>query len=351
MAKTPTLVDIARNLGISPISVSRAIRNAGHVSPELQKKILAEAKRIGYSPNPAARALRNKSSYLLGLIVPSFFSNQIEKLVTDIQDYSQQQEHGLILGITQWDEKAEIKQIEFMDSKDVDGIIIKSQGRPKAIKRAKELAKNGRKIVYLLDKFRSSKTYSVLVNNIHGGSIAAQHLLDNGHNNVCYVTYENAKDISHMHSHFSVERMNGFIDRYKAAGANSRQTPILYIDASPGVPFKKDVFKKALKNVGKVTAFLTYDDYLAAGLLKTLNREKISVPNDISIVGFDDSPSVSQWSTPPITVIKQPDKQIAFEAVNIILGQKSKSNACVSGLDYTVEPELIIRESVKNLNK
>jgi DNA-binding LacI/PurR family transcriptional regulator len=151
VSKAPTIVDIANNLGISPISVSRALRNPGRVSDSLREKVLKEARSINYSPNAAARALRYNLSYLIGLILPNFFSYQIDMLVTDIQNYAQQHDHGIILGLTQWQPQAELRQIDFMLSKKVDGIIIKSQGDPKVIKKLKQIIDDGIKVVFLLD--------------------------------------------------------------------------------------------------------------------------------------------------------------------------------------------------------
>lgn len=349
MAKTPTIIDIANNLGISPISVSRAIRNAGHVSDGLREKILLEAKRIGYSPNNAARALRNNASYLIGLILPNFFSYQIDMLVTDIQNYAQQHNHGIILGLTQWDPQTELRQLEFMLSKKVDGIIIKSQGAAKVVDKMKEIIDDGTKVVCLLDDYRCN-AYSVVVDNVNGGAIAAKHLISNGHKKVRYMTYSLAKTRRYSMNHFSKERFNGFRDEYAKANVKLTEDNILYIDAQPGVPLNTDSFRTVIDNIKDITAIFTYDDYLAAGAMKILQHNNISVPGDCSIISFDDSPAVSHWSTPPITVIKQPDNLIAFEAINLMLGSPTESKASkIKNKVYTVEPELVVRESVRKI--
>jgi DNA-binding LacI/PurR family transcriptional regulator len=201
-------VDIANNLGISPISVSRALRNAGHVSEALRIKILQEADRLRYSPNNAARALRNNSSYLIGLIVPNFFSYQIDELVTEIQNYAQLNDHGLILGLTQWSGETEIKQLEFMVSKSVDGVIIKTSGSDEVITRLRKLVDDGIRVVCLLDNFDCG-AYSVTVDNVSGGFMAGKYLIEKGHRKICYLTYEAAKSRHYSISHFSNERFEG----------------------------------------------------------------------------------------------------------------------------------------------
>ncbi len=350
MRRPPTIVDIAKKMGISPISVSRALRNAGHVSKALREKIIQEAQAIGYQPNTAARALRSNSSFLIGLIVPSFFSYQVDELVTNVQHYAQVHDHGVILGLTQWDAKTEISQLEFMAGKKVDGVIIKSQGHPQVVKKIQQLVKSGIKVVTILDSY-DCDALSVMVDNVYGGSLAAKYLIKNGHRKVCYVTYKLAKSLSYSITHFSNERLTGFkkefLDHNQQLGADA----VKYIDAQPGAPFSIKSFEVLLDQIGNFTAIFAYDDYLAAGILNLLQQSGFHVPTDYSIIGFDDSPLVSYWSSPPITVIKQPDDIIAFEAINLTIGHKQDSKAHHSqGNIYTVRPKLVIRESVKNIS-
>lgn len=349
MEKAPTIVDIANKMGISPISVSRALRNAGHVSKDLREKILQEAKRIGYQPNTAARALRSNSSFLLGLIVPSFFSYQIDELVTNIQQHCQEYDHGLIFGLTGWDTNSEIKQLEFMANKKVDGIIIKSRGDAKVVEKIDQLIKSGIKVVCLLDKYESIAN-SVMVDNIYGGSLAAKHLIKNGHKKVCYITYKLAKSLQYSVAHFSNERLSGFKIEYLKSNIQLDEDMVLYIDTQPDAAFSVKPFEAVLDKLKKFTAVFTYDDYIAAGISNLLQHNRIKVPDECSIIGFDDSPLVSHWSTPAITVIKQPDDAIAFEAVNLILGNKEDSKVSSEDNIYTVKPKLVIRESVKDIS-
>ena len=350
LIKTPTIVDIANKMGISPISVSRALRNAGHVSKLLREKILREARRIGYQPNAAARALRSNSSYLVGLILPNFFSYQIDELVTNIQHYAQLQDHGVILGLTQWTAKAEIKQLEFMASKKVDGIIIKSRGFPQVVKKIQQLVESGIKVICLLDNYQCD-AFSIMVDNVNGGALAAKYLIKNGHKKVCYVTYKRVKSLPYSDIHFSNERLKGFKNEFLKQNLPLDDSNIIYVDAQPGAPFSVKAFEVLLDRIRDFTAVFTYDDYIAAGILNLLQHNGINVPSDCSIIGFDDSPLVSYWSSPSITVIKQPDDIIAFEAINLIMGKNDNSNVgSFNGNICTIKPKLIIRESVKKIS-
>jgi LacI family transcriptional regulator len=350
LVKTPTIVDIANKMGVSPISVSRALRNAGHVSKSLRKRILREARLIGYQPNPAARALRSNSSYLVGLILPSFFSYQIDELITNIQHFAQLQNHGVILGLTQWNAKAEIKQLEFMANKKVDGIIIKSRGYPQVVKKMQQLVESGIKVICLLDNYQCD-AFSIMVDNVNGGALAAKYLISNGHKKVCYVTYKRVKSLPYSDIHFSNERLKGFKNEFLKQNLLLDENNVIYVDAQPDAPFSIKAFEVLLDRIRDFTAVFAYDDYIAAGVLNLLQQKGINVPSDCSIIGFDDSPLVSYWSSPSITVIKQPDDIIAFEAINLIVGEKSSSKArSFNGNICTIKPKLVIRESVKKIS-
>lgn len=337
----PTIVDIANSLEISPASVSRALRNAGKVGDDLRQKILKEAERIGYQPNFAAKALRSQSSQLIGLIIPNFFSFQIDELVTHIQQYCKEMHYGIILGLTQWDQQVELEQLDFMMSKRVEGIIIKSKGLTRTIEKIHQLALDGTKVVSLLDKVELPNVKSVLVDNAMGGYLAAKHLLEQGHTRILYATYELAKSNVGNDSHFSRERYFGMLRAYSEMNIPRPDNLIYYDESSCEDNNSEEYFRDYLKTNQDFTAILTYDDQIGAGVVRAIKSEGYSVPEDFSVVSYDDSMLVNRWSSPSLTVVKQPDKQVAREAINHIINRESsESGSC------TICPKLIERKSV-----
>lgn len=347
----PTIVDIANTLDVSPASVSRALRNAGKVGEKLRKRILDEADRIGYTPNFAAKALRNKSSQLIGLIIPNFFSYQIDELVTNIQHYSQSKQHGIILGLTQWDSDLEIDQLDFMVRKGVDGIIIKSKGLHKTIDKLHKLSLDGIKIVSILDDIPIPNVSSIMVDNVMGGYLATKHLLEHGHEKILYVTYELAQSSGGNDAHFSRERYFGMLRAYAEMNIDRPDNLIFHDESSCENNHTEESFKAYLKENNDFTAIFAYDDQIASGVLRAIKSEGYSVPEDFSIVGFDDSMLVNKWSNPAITVIKQPDQKVAFEAVNQIINTQDSPTDTSSRNTCTICPQLIERQSVAKASR
>ncbi|AQQ70541.1 Mgl repressor and galactose ultrainduction factor [Limihaloglobus sulfuriphilus] len=345
--KRPTIVDIANSLQISPASVSRALRNAGKVGVDLRKKILIEAKRINYQPNFAAKALRNQSSQLIGLIIPNFFSFQIDELVRKIQYYVQKKHYGIILGVTEWETENEIEQLEFMAEKRVEGIIVKSKGMHQTIDKIQELSMDGMRVVSLLDKVDIPNVSSVLVNNAMGGYLATKHLLEKGHRRILYVTYQQTQSNEGNDSHFSRERYFGMLRAYAEMNIK-RPDNLVFYDKSTNQNHDTEAhFKEYISRHTDFTAIFAYDDQIAAGVSRAIRSHGYSIPEDFSLVGFDDSIFVNKWSNPPITVIKQPDDEIACEAVRLLVNDNN--NELPPAHSVVINPELIKRESVASI--
>ena len=309
---------------------------------------MEEAERIGYRPNYAAKALRNQSSQLIGLIIPNFFSFQIDELVTYIQKYSQKEHYGIILGLTQWDPQLEIAQLDFMLSKRVEGIIIKSKGINETIEKIHQISLNGTKIVSLLDDVALPNVKSVLVDNVMGGYLATKHLLEHGHRKILYATYQLAKSNVGNDSHFSRERYFGMLRAYTEMNITRPDNLVFYDESSCEDNHSEENFREFLRKNNDFTAVFTYDDQIAAGVVRAIRAEGYGIPEDFSVISYDDSMLVNRWSTPPLTVIKQPDEKVAFEAVNQILynNDENRHNNTSSASSCLICPDLIERQSV-----
>lgn len=350
VTKRPTIIDIAKSLNISSASVSRALRGIGKVGPDLKSKIVAEAQRIGYSPNPSAQAFRRQTTNLIGLIVPSFFSSQIDDLVTGIQTYSQDRDYGIVLGVSQWNPDKEIELFNFMASKRVEGIIVKSRGTPQSLEKMYQLAQQNTKIVSLLDRIDFPNIYSVVVDNVSGGYIATKHLLELGHVDILYITTAVAKGSKEHVAHFSQDRQIGMLNAYREAGLKRPDGLLVYADVTIAYNHTAETLLKIMDQGITFSAVFAYDDQIAASAVQVLKSRGLRIPQDVSVVGFDDSKIVNDYCEPPLTVVRQPDNLVAKEAVNLVIGSPAQSVAKVNGNVYTVSPELIVRQSTSRVN-
>ncbi|MCE5339695.1 MAG: LacI family transcriptional regulator [Planctomycetaceae bacterium] len=346
MKKSPTIIDIAKTFNISSSTVSRALRNTKGVGSELRAKILQESHKIGYSPNRIAKAFRNKANHIIGVIVPTFEVPQIDELVDSIQNTAEKLGHGILVGVSQWDTDRELKLLDFMVSMGVKGIIIKSKGDSEALERMHALAQQNIKIVSILDEISFPQVSSVIVDNIQGGYMAGKHLLELGHINILYATYASTQ-IKNAHSwHFSNDRYIGMLKAYEQAGIKRPSGLAIYDDSTIRQNKRRDTFLKALEQKLPFSAIFAYDDQLAIIAASILKQHGYSIPNDVSIIGFDDSLDIFKYCECPLTVIKQPNSMVGEQSVNLVIDpakkyeyQNSKTNL------YTLPPTLIDRGS------
>ena len=209
-----------------------------------------------------------------------------------------------------------------------------------------QLSQSGVKIVSILDKTSVPKSLSVLVDNIYGGYLATKHLLDMGHRNICYLTYEIDSTPEGNTDHFLKERYSGLLNAYSESKIHRPPEMIAHIKGKPDEAFSEDAFDSIINDLSKYTAFFAYDDHMASSFIRVLQSRNIKILQDYSIVCFDDSPLVNRWCSQPLTAIRQPDEKIALEAVNEVINRPHKEeDVC------TLLPELIIRNSVRDLNK
>ncbi|MEN6383637.1 MAG: LacI family DNA-binding transcriptional regulator [Phycisphaerales bacterium] len=346
MKKEHTIVDIAKTFDVSPSTVSRALRNVKGIGSELRNKILQEAHKIGYRPCSVAKAFRNKTNHTIGVIVPTFEVAQIDELVDSLQSAAEKLHHGILIGVSQWDTKRELELMDFMVSMGVKGIIIKSRGATEALERMHELEQQNVKIVSLLDEINFPHISSVVVDNVQGGFLAGKHLLDLGHTNILYATYASTQ-IRTTHSwHFSNDRYIGMLKAYERVGIKRPTGLVIYDDSTVTENKRRETFLKVLDQKLIFSAIFAYDEQLAIAAVAALKQRGYSIPKDISIVGFDDSPDLSRYCECPLTIIKQPNDMAAGQAISVIIDHcqthehtKNQKNI------YTFSPVLIDRGS------
>lgn len=342
-----TVVDIAQKVGVSPSTVSRVIRGVGNVNPEVRQKVLAEARRAGYRPDNAARALRYQSSRLIGLMVPSFFSFQIDDLVTAIQVEAQNRGYGVLMGTTLGEPENELQLLRFMASKQVEGIILRSFSTWTAefIEEIHHLQETGTRIVHLLDVIDVPGVYSVVADNTLGGYLATRHLLDLGHTQILYIS---SLDESPRLQHFSNERFAGMMQAYQEQGLQ-RPRGMVVNETHRFQGYHS--IQEALDRGMDFTALFAYSDRIAFGSIMALKERGIRIPENCSVVGFDDAQAGEVYIEPTLTSVRQNDDEIGREAINLILGNHPPPAENLEERVRVVKPTLTVRSSTTTLEE
>ncbi|MFC4100589.1 LacI family DNA-binding transcriptional regulator [Paenibacillus xanthanilyticus] len=322
-----SIFDVARRSGLSVVTVSRVINNAESVRPKNREKVLQAMRELDYQPNAAARSLARGKTGIIGLTLTTLYDSVFDVIVKEINE--RLAEHGYFLAISVTQEKEEGAHGAIFQEDRVDGVILLSPVRENEF--VLELKKKGIPFVMLDNQHRNPSVTSVMVDNFKGGYEATKHLIDLGH-----------KDIAHISGTdlflSSRERERGFLFAMEEAGL----TPFAVERGRFEVVSGYEIASKWLAEGKLPSAVFASDDHIALGVMDALKNSGLRVPQDVSIVGYDDQLLASQFR-PKLTTVRQPARLIGRHGVELLLDAingETKKNVTLQ-----LEPQLIVRDS------
>jgi DNA-binding LacI/PurR family transcriptional regulator len=304
-----SIKDIARAAGVSHSTVSRALSDSSLVSDETKARIQRLAQEMGYSPNTLARSLVTRQTYTVGVVVTTIADPFVAEVVQGIEATAHDYNYTVILCSSGAKPEREIAAVEMLRSKRVDGVIVTSS-RIGALY-LEHLERIGAPIVLINNHNEQSGryTFTVTVDNRHGGYLATEHLVQLGHRRIAYVTApaDHSSDL---------DRLAGYRQALIAGGIEP--------DAALIVPGngRADGGGRALPALIELSeppsAVFCYNDMTAIGLMHAARQVGLSVPRDMAVVGFDDIPFASYFY-PPLTTIAQPKVEMGRLAMKMAL--------------------------------
>jgi DNA-binding LacI/PurR family transcriptional regulator len=330
VSSRPTIYDVARAAGVSTATVSRALNGTGQVTPSTRAAIEAAVEELGYRPNTIARSLVTKSTQTIAFLLPDITNPFYAALVHGIQQYAIAHDFTMLLCTTEGSPEREEQYLELLRSKQVDGALVDGLLLPP--ERIARFVKDGFPIVCLDRDIAARSVPLVQVDNRLGGRLATEHLIGLGHRTIAHVTGAQALRISE-------DRFAGFREAHQAHGLEpSRLVAEGRFTEEGGYEAAKALMRWRLD----FTAVFAANDLSAIGVLHALAEAGLRVPDDVSVVGFDDL-RLSAFTTPPLTTIRQPAAQIAERATEMLIGLTRGKR--VRRLRHLLEPELVVRRS------
>jgi len=336
MKKQVSIKDIAKLSNVSTATVSRVLNDNGRFSEETRKKVLDVVKKYGYSTNSVAKTLREQKSHTIGMIVPDISNEFFSSLITQIESYFFDRGISTIICNTNKDADKEKAYLKSLDAKLVDGLIcISGQKELDETQLSRDIP-----IVCIDRKPKVSSNIAIIgSDHFQGGYTATKLLINKGCKRILLLTKDNNTTSS-----------NERIDGYKKALKDSHVEvdSALIIRASSKKMSKFEIAQKAIEDAIakglKFDGIFATNDWLAYGAVQTLKKNKILVPDEVKIVGFDDD-SISKYTSPSITTIHQEVTDIAEKAANVLYQQMSKSDMQIKEHYISVATRLIERET------
>jgi len=326
-----TIKDIAVALGMSHSTVSRALSDHVHTSAQTKALVRETARQLGYVPNDSARVMRGESGTLIGLVIPDIqndFYSRIAKLLTDRFSLAG---FRLMLVNTEDDPRTEEEEILALAGARPAGFIVTATAKPTA--RSAELLQ-GIPTVQLVRHAKTLPGSLVAMHDQLGVHDATAHLLELGHRRIAYVG--GARDITPGRT-----RWKGFAQAYKDLNIPLGDE---FVALGPPRPeFGYAGMSQLLKQRQKPSAVMFGSSELTIGGLKAIREAGLSIPDDLSVVGYG-NPVWMELLTPALTAVDLPVKDLADAATTSLLAQ-IEARDCNPAEPLHIRPRLIIRES------
>lgn len=304
--KRVTHKDVAERARVSVATVSYVINNGPRpVSAATKAKVEQAIAELGYYPNELARSLRLQQSTTIGLILPNVTNPVFSEIANELENICTAEGFLVLLCNSNRQHEREERFVHMLRAKQVDGVVITPHGEPLAL--IEPLLRARIPVVVL--EHDLPKVHCIVIDEMQGGQLATQHLIELGHRRIALIRRM-------PNSALSTERFAGYRQALSAAGIAYDQQ--LVVECAAGQAAGAKAMHHLLALDHPPTAVFTHNDVLAMGALHAIHCAGLRVPEDISVVGYDDITSAAYLS-PPLTTIRCPKAEMGALAASIIL--------------------------------
>lgn len=328
-----TIHDVAKKAGVAPITVSRVINDSGYVSDKLRAKVNTAIDELGYVPNVLARSLKSKRTNTIALVFTDITNPFFNIIARGVEDTAYQAGYHVIFCNTDETQDREDKYIELLLQKQVDGILlVPADVNSKSI----DIIRKQNKPIVVIDRNVNHDAVDVVRGDSEGGAFQlTKHLIDLGHKRITLIS--GPEKVS-----TSVDRVKGYQLAMKGSGLSSF---VDYFYGQFSVQSGVDITNQLLSREEKPTAIFGGNNLVAVGVMTALQELNLKVPEDVSVVSFDDIP-VNLIHNPFLTVIVQPPYEIGQKATQLLVSRiQEEENSQQPYKDIVLPVELIVRGS------
>ncbi|EAS64848.1 HTH-type transcriptional repressor PurR [Photobacterium angustum] len=332
-----TIKDVARMAGVSTTTVSHVINKTRFVAEATQQKVLAAVDELNYAPSAVARSLKCNTTRTIGMLVTKSTNPFFAEVVHGVEEYCYNSGYTLILCNTEGNLEKQRDYLRMLSEKRVDGLLVMCSDLDQMLLDLLE-RKNDLPMVIMDWGPESPHTDNILDNAENGGYIATKHFIENGHKKIGCLSGQADKSTCQ-------ERLKGF--RKAMAEADLTVNEDWLLDGDFECESAVEAAQKFIAMEDRPTAIFCFNDIMAMALISTFEQAGLRVPDDISIIGYDNI-DLAPYFAPPLTTIHQPKRRLGKKAIEILLERVKDKNHERQTFEMT--PKLVERKSVKDLN-
>ena len=328
-----TIKDIAKILGISPSTVSRALKDHPDISPTTKQQVNQLAEELSYKPNPIALSLRNQKSNVIGVIIPEIVHYFFSSVISGIDRVAN--EHGYSVMVSQSGESfnKEVELCNTFRNSIIDGLLISLSKETHQFSHFQALEDEGIPVIFfdrMIEEFPSDR---VIIDDYQGAYQATEHLIVEGRRRIVHFSGPPKRLISQ-------NRLRGYIQAHRDNGVIINESLIIQCDNFSRALIET---KRIIESGVTFDAIFTVNDFTAAGAIKVLKEYNIGIPKDVSVVGFGND-YISEMLDPSLTTVSQPGFNMGVLAMKLLIERINQTKPS----DYRTEilqTELVVRNS------
>jgi LacI family transcriptional regulator len=334
-----TIKDVAKRTGLSPSTVSRVLNKSGYTSPETQRRVEEAIAELGYQPNWMARSLKGKPSGLIGLIIPDISNTYYTAIAQAVSSTLRARSYELVLCVNDEDPKIDLHYLQILQQKRVDGLLYTHPARGNNGAYIRELIQGGLPIVELNRQREKDLLDAALANNFQGAYQMTEYLIGLGHRRIGLILGESEITTG-------MNRLEGYRRAHQDGGllTNSTYTRLGSFTRAYG----EQATQELLALPEPPTVIFAGSNRILMGCLAVLEQHALRIPEDISVVAFDNSEWLSIWR-PPITAVDVATDEMAGLAVDLLMRRITNPEQERKPVTYLLSTSLVMRSSCQSL--
>lgn len=341
--KQVTLSDIAARSGVAAMTVSRVVNGNGYVSEDTRRRVQEAISEMNYRRNGLARNLKRQRTETVGLVLGDLSNPYSTELANAVRESLSARGYNLFICISEHSAKEDIAAFEALVDHNVDGIIVATRANQEGDARLESIANSNLPIVVVGRDFQHESVDHVSADNFAGGFEATQHLIDLGHKRIGFIgaAFEDRGNLKRLQGYLKALETHGIpVDERLITGRKGSMSDV------PGYSTEKigyEGMKRLLSLPNRPTAVFARNDFTAVGAMSAIKEAGLSIPQDVAIVGFDDTP-LALHTMPSLTTVRQPVRQQGQLASEMLL-KRISSERVFERDEQILGCELIVRES------
>lgn len=341
MRKKITIYDLAKELDVSPATVSRSLNNHPSISAKTKKRVVSKAKELGYQTNKNAVNLSQQKSNTIGVIVPRLDSHFMSNVLAGMEKVVSEAGYNLIISQSFESMEKECRNAKTLYNSGVDALLVSLAYDTRDYNHFSRFIQSEIPLIFF-DRVHQLTNYAIIViDNQLAGFEATEHLISQGCKNIVYIG-------GNLKRNVYSERLQGYKNALAAHGLDFKQTCVLETDLDPQKV--GDVVAHLKAAIPQVDGIFVASDNFAAYCIKELKKENYSIPEDLKVVGFNNDP-ISELISPTLTTIDYPGYQMGVLAGQSVISHLDGNIDLQSANSISLRHRLIIRESSTQTTK